>query len=234
MGRHWKEEGRLDRKINTFTDFIAAAEHLIGEGWTSQEKLAIEGGSAGGLLIGAVVNMRPDLFKAAVADVPFVDVINTMLDPTIPLTTFEYEEWGNPSDAEAYAYMKSYSPYDNVRAQPYPDMLILAGLNDPRVGYWEPAKWAAKLRATKTGDSLLLLKTDMGSGHGGPSGRYDAIRELAWQWAFVLDRLGASGAPATTPTTRQPQPATRSPSDRQIHSALFGISRMPHLGQRAF
>ena len=137
--------------------------------------------------------MRPDLFKAAVADVPFVDVINTMMDPTIPLTTFEYEEWGNPSDPEAYGWMRAYSPYDNVKPQEYPDILILAGLNDPRVGYWEPAKWAARLRESKQGDSLLILKTNMGVGHGGASGRYEAIRELAWEYAFVLDRLGVGG-----------------------------------------
>ena len=190
MGRHWKEQGRLGNKMNTFTDFIACAEHLIAEGRTSPDKLAIAGGSAGGLLIGAVLNMRPDLFKAAVADVPFVDVINTMMDPTIPLTTFEYEEWGNPADAEAYGWMRAYSPYDNVKAQEYPDILILAGLNDPRVAYWEPAKWAAKLRQVKQGDSLVILKTNMEVGHGGASGRYEAIRELAWEYAFVLDRLG--------------------------------------------
>lgn len=198
MGRAWKESGRLDRKMNTFTDFISAAEHLIQQNYTRPEKLAIAGGSAGGLLIGAVLNMRPELFKAAVADVPFVDVINTMLDPTIPLTTFEYEEWGNPADPAAYAYMKSYSPYDNVKQQKYPDLLIKAGLNDPRVAYWEPAKWAAKLRDEKQGDSLLILKTNMETGHGGASGRYEAIRETAWDYAFVLDRLGVTANPPST------------------------------------
>ena len=193
MGREWKEQGRLDRKMNTFTDFIAAAEHMVASNLTNADSLAIEGGSAGGLLVGAVVNMRPDLFKAAVADVPFVDVVNTMLDETIPLTTFEYEEWGNPAEPAAYAYMMSYSPYDNVREQEYPDMLVLAGLNDPRVGYWEPAKWVAKLRDMKQGESLLLLKTNMDAGHGGASGRYDAFRELAFKYAFILDRLGATG-----------------------------------------
>jgi oligopeptidase B len=194
MGRHWKEEGRMLNKRNTFTDFIAAAEHLIAEGYTSPERLAIRGGSAGGLLIGATINLRPDLFAAAHAAVPFVDVINTMLDPSIPLTTGEYEEWGNPENEEHYWYIKGYSPYDNVAAQDYPDLLITAGLNDPRVHYWEPAKWAAKLRDTKTGDSLLLLKTNMGAGHGGASGRYGRLRELAFEYAFIVDRVGAPSA----------------------------------------
>ena len=148
------------------------------------------GGSAGGLLMGAVINMRPDLFKAVVAQVPFVDVMNTMLDPTIPLTVIEYEEWGNPNDEVYYEYMLSYSPYDNVTAQAYPNILITAGLNDPRVQYWEPAKWCAKLRALKTDDNRLLLRTNMGAGHGGASGRYDRLKELAFEYAFVLDVLG--------------------------------------------
>ena len=149
------------------------------------------GGSAGGLLMGAVTNMRPDLFSAVVAQVPFVDVINTMLDPSIPLTVIEYEEWGNPHEKESYDYMLSYSPYDNVEPKDYPNMLITAGLNDPRVQYWEPAKWTAKLRANKTDGNLLILKTNMGAGHGGASGRYDAIRERAFGYAFIIDRLGA-------------------------------------------
>jgi len=190
MGRYWYEEGKLLHKKNTFTDFIACAEHLIAEGYTASDRLAIGGGSAGGLLIGAVVNMRPDLFKAAVADVPFVDVINTMADPTIPLTVIEYDEWGNPADEEYYRYMLSYSPYDNVAAQSYPNLLITAGLNDPRVQYWEPAKWTAKLRALKTGNNLLILKTNMGAGHMGASGRYNYLKEYAFEIAFVLDRLG--------------------------------------------
>ncbi len=201
MGRHWKEQGKLGVKMNTFTDFIAAAEHLASEGFTAPDRLAIEGASAGGLLVGAVINMRPDLFTAAVADVPFVDVVNTMLDPTIPLTTFEYEEWGDPRDPEQYAWMKAYSPYDNVRPQAYPDLLVLAGLNDPRVGYWEPAKWVARLRDAKQGDSTLILKTNMDAGHGGASGRYDAIRELAYVYAFILDQLMREGP--LTPS-RQP------------------------------
>jgi oligopeptidase B len=190
MGRYWYDDGKLLKKKNTFTDFIACAEHLIAEKYTSKEKLVIEGGSAGGLLMGAVVNMRPDLFKAVNAGVPFVDVINTMLDESIPLTTIEFDEWGNPKIEEDYHYMRSYSPYDNAEAKAYPDMLITAGLNDPRVQYWEPAKWTAKLRAMKTDHNLLLLKTEMGSGHMGASGRYDFLKDIAFEYAFVLDRLG--------------------------------------------
>jgi oligopeptidase B len=163
MGRGWYDDGKMLRKKNTFTDFIAAAEHLIQRGYTRSDRLAIRGGSAGGLLMGAVTNMRPDLFRAVVADVPFVDVINTMLDASIPLTTQEWQQWGNPANAPEYAYMKSYSPYDNVAAKNYPSILVTAGLNDPRVGYWEPAKWVAKLRATKTDKHTLLLKTNMGA-----------------------------------------------------------------------
>ena len=190
LGRSWYEDGKLLRKKNTFSDFIACAEHLIAERYTSPEHLVISGGSAGGLLIGAVVNMRPDMFKAAVADVPFVDVINTMSDSTIPLTVIEFEEWGNPADNSYYDYMKTYSPYDNVEAKDYPYLLITAGLNDPRVQYWEPAKWTANLRAKKTDSNLLLLKTNMGAGHGGPSGRYDYLKEIAFEYAFILDVLG--------------------------------------------
>ena len=189
LGRPWYEDGKLLNKRNTFTDFIACAEHLIAEGYTSPRRLAIRGGSAGGLLMGAVVNMRPDLFRAVVAKVPFVDIMNTMLDPTIPLTVIEWEEWGDPRRREYYDYMRSYSPYDNVAARDYPDMLVTSGLNDPRVAYWEPAKWVARLRATKTGDSLLLLKTNLDAGHAGPSGRYDSLKELALDYAFILDRL---------------------------------------------
>ena len=199
MGRAWKEQGRLMHKINTFTDFIACAEHLIAEEWTSPDRLAIRGGSAGGLLIGAVVNMRPDLFAAAHAAVPFVDVVNTMRDASIPLTTGEYEEWGNPHEPEAYAYIRRYSPYENVRRQAYPDLLITAGLNDPRVHYWEPAKWAARLRDRKTGDSVLLLKTNMGAGHGGSSGRYGRLRETAMQYAFIVDRVGIPSTEMSAP-----------------------------------
>ncbi|MCH9024026.1 MAG: S9 family peptidase [candidate division Zixibacteria bacterium] len=189
MGRYWYDEGKLLNKKNTFTDFIACAEHLIERGYTSKDKLVISGGSAGGLLMGAVLNMRPDLFEVAVADVPFVDVINTMLDESIPLTVTEYEEWGNPHDSVFYTYMKSYSPYDNVGAKEYPHLLITAGLNDPRVQYWEPAKWTAKLRANNLGDNWLLLKTNMGAGHGGASGRYDYLKDVAFRMAFIFDRL---------------------------------------------
>ncbi|MGO9256289.1 MAG: S9 family peptidase [Bryobacteraceae bacterium] len=185
MGRGWYEDGRLLRKRNTFTDFIACAERLVAGGYTSRDRLAIGGGSAGGLLIGAALNMRPDLFHAAVAKAPFVDALNTMLDPTLPLTAIEYEEWGNPEDPAYYDYILSYSPYDNVEAKTYPHLLITAGLNDPRVGFWEPAKWAARLRARKTGDRLLLLKTNMGAGHFGPSGRYRKFRETAFEYAFL-------------------------------------------------
>lgn len=187
MGRYWYDQGKLLNKKNTFVDFIACAEYLMSEKYTSRDNLVISGGSAGGLLIGAVTNMRPDLFKAVVADVPFVDVINTMMDPSIPLTVIEYEEWGNPNDKKSYDYIKSYSPYDNVEAKDYPNILITAGLNDPRVQYWEPAKWTAKLRALKTDNNILLLKTKMAAGHGGPSGRYDHLKEVAFKYAFILD-----------------------------------------------
>ena len=192
MGRKWYEDGKFLKKKNTFTDFIACGEYLIEENWTASDRLVISGGSAGGLLMGAVVNMRPDLFKAVVADVPFVDVVTTILDESLPLTVIEWDEWGNPNDKTYYDYMKSYSPYDNVEAKDYPDMLILGGLNDTRVKYWEPAKWTAKLRALKTDNNILLLKTNMGAGHGGASGRYESLKETAFEYAFLLDRLGLS------------------------------------------
>ena len=189
----WAKNGTITascwRRRNTFTDFIACAEHLIAARYTSSDRLAIMGGSAGGLLMGAVLNMRPELFHAAIAKVPFVDTLNTMLDPTLPLTMAEYEEWGNPEDKEYYDYIRSYSPYDNVAPREYPTMLVTAGLNDPRVSYWEPAKWVAKLRALKKDSNVLLLKTDMGSGHFGPSGRYEGIKEMAFDYAFLLDSL---------------------------------------------
>jgi oligopeptidase B len=190
MGRRWHDNGKYMHKTNTFTDFIACAERLIDAGYTTPEHLAATGGSAGGLLMGAVTNMRPDLFRAVIAHVPFVDVLTTMLDETLPLTVGEWEEWGNPNQEDYYHYMKSYSPYDNVEAKDYPDMLITAGLNDPRVSYWEPAKWSAKLRDMKTGDNVLLLKTNMGAGHGGVSGRYEQFKEAAFEYAFILKRLG--------------------------------------------
>lgn len=190
MGRQWYDHGKFLAKKNTFLDFIAAGKALIEGGYIGSDRLAIMGGSAGGLLVGAVLNMAPDMIKAAVAKVPFVDVINTMLDEILPLTVPEYEEWGNPNDRDFYDYILSYSPYDNVEAKAYPHILVTAGLNDPRVHYWEPAKWTAKLRALKTDDNRLLLKTNMGAGHGGASGRYDALKELAFDYAFILDTLG--------------------------------------------
>jgi len=190
MGRPWYTQGKLLAKRNTFDDFIACARHLVDGGWTSPARLGIRGGSAGGLLMGAVVNAAPELFGAVVAEVPFVDALSTILDPSLPLTVLEWEEWGNPTEsAEVYHYMKSYAPYENVEAKAYPPMLVTAGLNDPRVSYWEPAKWVAKLRATRTDTNRLLLKTEMGAGHGGPSGRYNAWRDEAFVLAFLLDTL---------------------------------------------
>lgn len=190
LGKFWHEQGQFLQKMNTFADFISCARYLIKKKYTTNSRLVISGGSAGGLLIGAVVNMEPGLFKAAVADVPFVDVINTLLDPSIPLTVVEYTELGSPFEEEFYKYMRSYSPYDNVTPNRYPNLLITAGFTDPRVGYWEPAKWTAKLRATKTDDNLLLLKTNMGAGHGGSSGRYDYLRDIAFEYSFILKVLG--------------------------------------------
>ncbi|HEY1758213.1 MAG TPA: S9 family peptidase [Bryobacteraceae bacterium] len=190
LGKLWHEDGRLLKKRNTFTDFIACAEALVAARYTSPDRLAMEGRSAGGLLVGAVVNMRPDLFSVVLAGVPFVDVLNTILDASLPLTVGEYEEWGNPNESLFYDYMKSYAPYENVRSTVYPSMLVTAGLNDPRVSYWEPAKWVAKLRAMKTDDRLLLLKTNMGSGHFGASGRYEYLKETAFRYAFLLNALG--------------------------------------------
>ena len=189
LGEAWYEDGKLLNKKNTFTDFIACAEMLIENKYTSSDKLAAMGGSAGGLLVTAVTNMRPDLFNTVVAVVPFVDVMNTMLDPSLPLTVQEYEEWGNPNIKEYYDYMLSYSPYDNIKAADYPNMLVTAGLNDSQVGYHEPAKFTAKLREFKTDDTLLLLKTNMKSGHGGATGRFDQLKESAFELAFILSRL---------------------------------------------
>jgi oligopeptidase B len=186
LGRHWYESGKFLQKKNTFLDFVACAEHLIAEKYTSAGNIAIAGGSAGGLLVGATINLKPELFKAAIAQVPFVDVLNTMLDADLPLTQLEYDEWGNPADEEFYRYIRSYSPYDNVAAKAYPHLLITAGLNDPRVTYWEPAKWTAKLRDLKTDDNLLLLKTNLDSGHGGASGRYEYLKDIALEYTFLL------------------------------------------------
>jgi oligopeptidase B len=191
MGRYWYEDGKLLKKKNTFTDFIACSEFLIRAQYTSNEKLIASGGSAGGLLMGAISNMRPDLYKAIVADVPFVDVITTMMDSSIPLTTYEYDEWGNPNQKKYYEYMLSYSPYDQVKAQSYPNMLVTSGLHDSQVQYWEPAKWVAKLRVMKTDHNMLLFKTNMEAGHGGASGRFAALKEVAFEYNFLLVVLGA-------------------------------------------
>jgi len=190
LGKRWHEEGRMQLKRNTFTDFIACAGHLIGSRYTEPSQLVIEGGSAGGLLMGAVTNMRPDLFRAVIADVPFVDVINTMLDESLPLTTGEYEEWGNPAEEAFFEYMRSYSPYDNLKRGPYPAMLVETSLNDSQVMYWEPAKYVAKLRSLKTDANPLLLRTNMDAGHGGASGRYDFLKEIAFSYAFILGVVG--------------------------------------------
>jgi oligopeptidase B len=190
LGKSWHDAGRLRHKRDTFTDFIAAAEHLIANRYTAPQKLIIEGGSAGGLLMGATANMRPDLFRIMINHVPFVDVLNTMLDASLPLTVGEYEEWGNPRIAEDYFYMKSYCPYTNLAAKAYPTMLVKTALNDSQVMYWEPVKYVAKLRTLKTDVNLLLLKTNMGAGHGGASGRYDYLREIALDYAFLLSELG--------------------------------------------
>ena len=190
LGREWYENGKLLKKKNTFTDFIDASKFLIAEGYTSEKHLYASGGSAGGLLMGAVVNMAPELYNGVIASVPFVDVVTTMLDSSIPLTTGEYDEWGNPNDPEYYEYMKSYSPYDNVVEKEYPNMLVTTGYHDSQVQYFEPAKWVAKLRELKTGDNILLFHTNMDAGHGGASGRFEALKELAMDYAFLLDLEG--------------------------------------------
>ncbi|MBS1828382.1 MAG: S9 family peptidase [Acidobacteria bacterium] len=190
MGELWHEDGMLMKKKNTFQDFIDCAEFLIKEKWTSRERLVMEGGSAGGLLIGAVINMRPDLFRAAHMAVPFVDVMNTMMDASLPLTVGEYLEWGNPNEKQAYDYMKTYSPYDNLEKRAYPAILVTTSLNDSQVMYWEPAKYVARLRTLKTDENPLLLKTNMGAGHGGASGRYDRLREVAFQYAWLMQQAG--------------------------------------------
>ncbi|KAI8467013.1 MAG: prolyl oligopeptidase [Monoraphidium minutum] len=214
MGRLWYEDGKYLNKKNTFTDFTAAAEHLIAANYTSSARLTIEGASAGGLLIAAVLNARPGLFRAAIAGVPFVDVLTTMLDESIPLTTTEFEEWGNPTDPKYYGYIKSYSPVDNVARQRYPALLVTAGLNDPRVQYWEPAKWVARLRAAKTDANPLLLKTEMGAGHFSVTGRFDELKDSALEYAFLLKALGLQGAaplPGTgkTAATARPKQAPK-------------------------
>jgi len=192
MGESWHEDGMLMKKKNTFTDFIDCAEFLIKERWTSKDRLVIRGGSAGGLLVGAVVNMKPDIFRAAHLAVPFVDVMNTMMDATLPLTVGEYLEWGNPNEKAAYDYMKTYSPYDNLEKRAYPALLVTTSLNDSQVMYWEPAKYVARLRTLKTDSNPLLLKTNMGAGHGGASGRYDRLRETAFEYAWLMNQAGIS------------------------------------------
>jgi oligopeptidase B len=190
LGEKWRQEGRMFKKMNTFNDFVDSAKWLVNEKYTSPDRLVIQGGSAGGLLMGAVVNQAPELFKASIAQVPFVDVMNTMLDDTLPLTTEEWIEWGNPNEKKAWDYMITYSPYENVKAQKYPNMLIEISLNDSQVPYWEGAKWAAKLREMKTDDNVILLKTNMGAGHGGSSGRYDRLKEVAFDYAYALTQVG--------------------------------------------
>lgn len=193
LGREWYENGKLLHKRNTFTDFIAASTYLIDEKYTSSAHLYAMGGSAGGLLMGAIINLAPQLYKGIVAQVPFVDVVTTMLDESIPLTTGEYDEWGNPNDKAYYEYIKSYSPYDNVTAQEYPNILITTGYHDSQVQYWEPAKWVAKLRELKKDTNVLLFHTNMEAGHSGASGRFEALKEVAEEYAFILDLEGISG-----------------------------------------
>jgi oligopeptidase B len=190
LGNQWYEDGKLMKKKNTFNDFIDSAEYLTKQGWTSSDRLLIGGASAGGLLIGAVVNMRPDLFKAAHLAVPFVDLMNTMWDDSLPLTTEEYLEWGNPNEKPAYDYMRSYSPYDNLAAKAYPSLLLTTSINDSQVGYWEPTKYVAKLRTLKTDKNPLLLKINLDAGHQGASGRYDTLKETAFEYAWMLQQVG--------------------------------------------
>jgi oligopeptidase B len=187
MGRQWYEDGKLLKKKNTFNDFIDCGKHLIAKKYTSAEHLYAQGGSAGGLLVGAIVNMEPTLWNGIIAAVPFVDVVSTMLDETIPLTTFEFDEWGNPKEKESYDYMLSFSPYDNVEKKNYPNSLITTGYWDSQVQYWEPAKWIAKLRDYKTDDNLLIMRCNMDVGHGGASGRFQRYKETALEYAFLLD-----------------------------------------------
>ena len=190
LGWDWYQEGKLLNKKKTFTDFIKCAEYLIEEEYTQVGQIVAVGGSAGGMLMGAIANMRPELFRSIVAHVPFVDVLTTMLDDTLPLTTMEYNEWGNPNQREFYNYIKSYSPYDNISEQDYPSMFITGGISDPRVTYWEPTKWAASLRHHKTDNNLLLLKIHMDSGHAGASGRFERLREVAEEYTFILNQFG--------------------------------------------
>ena len=214
MGRAWYENGKFEHKTNTFNDFIACSEHVIAEKWTSASKLCVQGGSAGGLLMGAVVNARPKLFGAAISRVPFVDIVSTMLDETLPLTVIEYDEWGNPNDKDVFDRLLSYSPYDNISAQAYPPILVTAGLNDPRVGYWEPAKWVARLRERGTGTAPLLLKTHMGAGHAGESGRYGRLKELSMIYAFAVDQVGLTSKPAKVEPAAVPAKKAAAPAKK--------------------
>jgi oligopeptidase B len=190
LGRTWYEQGRMEHKLNTFTDFIDCAEHVVRERYGDPARLFCMGGSAGGLLVGAVVNMRPDLWKAIVAEVPFVDVVTTMLDDTIPLTTGEFDEWGDPSEKAAYERMLSYSPYDNVHDAKYPAMLVLSGFHDSQVQYWEPAKWVQRLREHQQGDAPIIFRTNLEAGHGGASGRFERLKEVALIYAFLVQQAG--------------------------------------------
>jgi oligopeptidase B len=190
MGRRWYDDGKMFNKMNTFTDFVDVTRGLVDRGYGAADKVFAYGGSAGGLLMGAVINQAPELYRGVIAAVPFVDVVTTMLDESIPLTTGEFDEWGNPKDKAEYQYMLSYSPYDQVTTQAYPSMLVTTGLHDSQVQYWEPAKWVAKLREKKTDDNMLLLYTDMGAGHGGASGRFEQHRETALKWAFLMKLAG--------------------------------------------
>jgi oligopeptidase B len=194
MGRQWYDDGKMLKKKNTFNDFIDVAEFLVKTGYTSADRLVANGLSAGGLLMGVVTNIRPDLFNAVVAEVPFVDVVNTMLDGSLPLAAQEWEQWGDPRNPEHYAYIRSYSPYDKVEAKEYPRLLVTTSLNDSQVMFWEPAKWVAKLRALKTDANPLYLKVNLAGGHGGSSGRYDHLREIAFKYAFILDAVGRTGS----------------------------------------
>ena len=202
LGRTWYEDGKLLKKKNTFTDFVSCTQYLIDQKYAAPKRVAILGGSAGGLLMGAVMNMRPELFTSVIAAVPFVDVLNTMSDPSLPLTVTEYEEWGNPQDPKYFDYMASYSPYDNIEEKQYPNLLVTAGLNDPRVSYWEPAKWVAKQRRLKHQNRILLLKTNMGAGHGGDSGRFDQLKEVAMEYAFAIDTLHVNSQPESAKESR--------------------------------
>ena len=197
MGRKWYDDGKLDNKVNTFTDFIDVTDHLVAEGWAAKDRVAAYGGSAGGLLMGAISNMAPEKYRLILSQVPFVDVVTTMLDRSIPLTTNEYDEWGNPERKDDYDYMLGYSPYDNLEAKAYPAMFIGTGLWDSQVQYWEPAKYVARLRDLNTSDAPVLFRTNMDAGHGGKSGRFRRYRELAEMYAFMLDQLGVDGSTGT-------------------------------------